>query len=357
MPFDGRGRRGSTRQRDTTSAWWRAYGRATAAGSCAWRARCESGQVFVNNYGAGGGVELPFGGVKHSGHGREKGFEALYGFTVAEDRRAQARLSSRPAMTTATNKIAIVTGARLGLRRGIAQTFAAEGAKVVVNDLNVANGERVASEIARRRRRARRFCPGDVAKDADVEAPGRRSRIAGVRRPATSSSTTRARRTATSRCWTCQRRAVRPDLRGQRQEPVPHGAARRAVFRARRQRRLHHDRFDGRRAPAAGPHLVQRQQRRGDRDARSMAAELAPDNIRVNVINPVAGETAMLADFMGAGHAGAARAIHRDDSAGTTVAAFRCGDAPRCSSPPTRPRSSPARALKWTAVAAFSCKS
>ena len=42
--------------------------------------RC--GQVFINNYGAGGGVELPFGGVKSSGFGREKGFEALLGFTA-----------------------------------------------------------------------------------------------------------------------------------------------------------------------------------------------------------------------------------------------------------------------------------
>ena len=44
--------------------------------------RLQCGQVFINNYGAGGGIELPFGGVKHSGHGREKGFEALYGFST-----------------------------------------------------------------------------------------------------------------------------------------------------------------------------------------------------------------------------------------------------------------------------------
>jgi len=42
----------------------------------------RAGQVFLNNYGAGGGVELPFGGVGRSGHGREKGFEALYGFSA-----------------------------------------------------------------------------------------------------------------------------------------------------------------------------------------------------------------------------------------------------------------------------------
>ena len=44
--------------------------------------KLKSGQVFINNYGAGGGVELPFGGVGKSGHGREKGFEALYGFST-----------------------------------------------------------------------------------------------------------------------------------------------------------------------------------------------------------------------------------------------------------------------------------
>jgi aldehyde dehydrogenase (NAD+) len=39
-----------------------------------------SGQIFVNTYGASGGVELPFGGFKKSGYGREKGFEGLKGF-------------------------------------------------------------------------------------------------------------------------------------------------------------------------------------------------------------------------------------------------------------------------------------
>ena len=44
----------------------------------------RTGQVYVNGYGAGGGIELPFGGFRRSGHGREKGMEALHEFTVAK---------------------------------------------------------------------------------------------------------------------------------------------------------------------------------------------------------------------------------------------------------------------------------
>lgn len=40
--------------------------------------RILAGQVYINSFGAGGGIELPFGGMKKSGHGREKGFEALH---------------------------------------------------------------------------------------------------------------------------------------------------------------------------------------------------------------------------------------------------------------------------------------
>ena len=43
--------------------------------------KLNCGQVFINCYGAGGGVELPFGGTKMSGHGREKGMEALKEFS------------------------------------------------------------------------------------------------------------------------------------------------------------------------------------------------------------------------------------------------------------------------------------
>jgi len=59
--------------------WTRDGGRQTRVAK-----RMKCGQVYINTYGAGGGVELPFGGVKRSGHGREKGFMALEEFCTVK---------------------------------------------------------------------------------------------------------------------------------------------------------------------------------------------------------------------------------------------------------------------------------
>jgi aldehyde dehydrogenase (NAD+)/betaine-aldehyde dehydrogenase len=48
-------------------------------------AQLRVGQVFVNTYGVGGGVELPFGGVKRSGSGRGKGLQALRTYTQVKN--------------------------------------------------------------------------------------------------------------------------------------------------------------------------------------------------------------------------------------------------------------------------------
>jgi acyl-CoA reductase-like NAD-dependent aldehyde dehydrogenase len=47
--------------------------------------KIQAGQVYVNTYGAGGGVELPFGGYKKSGYGREKGLESLASYTQVKN--------------------------------------------------------------------------------------------------------------------------------------------------------------------------------------------------------------------------------------------------------------------------------
>lgn len=47
--------------------------------------KIRAGQVYINTYGAGGGVELPFGGYRKSGFGREKGLESLIGYTQVKN--------------------------------------------------------------------------------------------------------------------------------------------------------------------------------------------------------------------------------------------------------------------------------
>ena len=59
------------------------------------------------------------------------------------------------------DKTAIVTGGGSGFGAGIARRFAAEGARVIVNDINAAAGERIAGEIGGT------FVQADVAKSDD----------------------------------------------------------------------------------------------------------------------------------------------------------------------------------------------
>ncbi|HLS34282.1 MAG TPA: aldehyde dehydrogenase family protein [Brevibacterium sp.] len=46
--------------------------------------RIRAGQVYANAFGAGGGVEYPFGGFGKSGYGREKGHESLDAYTATK---------------------------------------------------------------------------------------------------------------------------------------------------------------------------------------------------------------------------------------------------------------------------------
>ena len=67
------------------------------------------------------------------------------------------------------NKSIIVTGAGGGIGEGIARRLAAEGAQVIVNDINVAMGEKVVAAIVKAGGIAS-FFKADVTKSAEVKA-------------------------------------------------------------------------------------------------------------------------------------------------------------------------------------------
>lgn len=66
------------------------------------------------------------------------------------------------------DKVSIVTGAGSGFGAGIAERFAGEGAKVIVNDVNEEGGRNTASVIEAAGGRAY-FVAGDVSKSGDVK--------------------------------------------------------------------------------------------------------------------------------------------------------------------------------------------
>ena len=194
------------------------------------------------------------------------------------------------------NKIAIVTGAGSGFGAGIAQRYAAEGARVVINDLHEASASRTAEAIERAGGRAR-ACAGDVSKDADVArlVVFALDAFGGLDVVVNNAGTTHRNQPMLDVPEELFDRIYAVNVKSL------YLTARHAVPHFRKQR-------DGvfiTIASTAGvrprPGLTWYNGSKGAAivTSRSMAAELAPDNIRVNVINPVAGETGLLADFMG----------------------------------------------------------
>ena len=194
------------------------------------------------------------------------------------------------------DKIAIVTGAGSGFGRGIALRFAAEGARVVVNDLNAENGEHTVESITEAGGDAR-FMAGDVSRDADVKrlVEFTLATFGGLDVVVNNAGTThknqpmldvseaefdRIYQVNVKSLYLTAKHAV-PYMRGRHS-----GAFITIASTAGVRPRPGLTWYNG----SKGAAIV---------TSRSMAAELAKDNIRVNVINPVAGETAMLADFMG----------------------------------------------------------
>jgi 3-oxoacyl-[acyl-carrier protein] reductase len=194
------------------------------------------------------------------------------------------------------NKIAIVTGAGSGFGEGIAKRFAAEGAKVVVNDINVANGGRVANEIAAAGGHAK-FCVGDVSKDSDVShlVAFALAGFGDLDIFVNNAGTTHRNQPMQDVSEAEFDRIYAVNVKSlflTAKHAVPH-------FRAKKNGVFITIASTAGIRPRPGLTWYNGSKGAAIITSRSLAAELAPDNIRVNIINPVAGETAMLVDFMG----------------------------------------------------------
>ena len=191
------------------------------------------------------------------------------------------------------DKVAIVTGAGFGFGAGIAQRYAAEGAKVLVADIDGARAERVADEIGD----AARASAADVTSGADfarmvdetIEAFGRLDIVvnnAGITHK--NQPLLEVDEATYDRVFAVNVKSI-------------YWSAQHAVPVFRRQGGGCFVNIASTAGLRPRPGLTWYNGTKGAVIivSKSMAVELAPDRIRVNAICPVIGETGLTAEFMG----------------------------------------------------------
>jgi 3-oxoacyl-[acyl-carrier protein] reductase len=193
-------------------------------------------------------------------------------------------------------KVAIVTGGGSGFGEGISKRFAAEGCQVIVNDINVDGGERVVSEIKSAGGQAA-FVKGNVAVDADwaillkatIDQFGHLDIVI-------------------NNAGTTHRNKPMIEVTDEEFDLVYNVNVKGIYYSAKHIVPYFRKQGSGNFVTIAStsglrprPGLVWYSGSKGAAiiASQAMAVELAPDNIRVNVVNPVAGDTPLLSEFMG----------------------------------------------------------
>ena len=193
-------------------------------------------------------------------------------------------------------KVAIVTGAGSGFGEAIARRYAEEGAKVVVNDIVADAAERVAGEIRARGGQAAAKV-ADVSRDADV---------AGLVQSALQSFGRLD--IVVNNAGTTHRNRPMLEVDESEFDRIYAVNVKSLFLTAKHAVPLFRKAGGGcfvTIASTAGvrprPGLTWYNGSKGAAivTSRSMAAELGPERIRVNVVNPVIGETGLLEMFMG----------------------------------------------------------
>ncbi len=198
---------------------------------------------------------------------------------------------------TLRGKVAIVTGGGSGFGAGIATKLAQEGATVTVIDIDDGAGLRVAESIEARYPGRARFLHGDVTRRQDVAEAVRRVVQAEQRLDVYVNNAGVTHRNApmldVDDTWFDRIFAVNVKaLYLSALEVVP-------VFRAQRGGAMITIASTAGIRPRPGLTIYNASKAAAIGFSKSMAVEFAPDNIRVNAVCPVAGDTPLLAEFMG----------------------------------------------------------